>query len=1299
MVRLNYFLAFLFLLPFILNVSASNINITYLNPSFQNDWGFIEITHFNENLVEQNPAMTIFFHEMEDVSINYIYDFDNSNSLIKKDIESITKFNEEYEILKSKKNVVIDKGIQIVAMSTGGTAVSLIALKVAFPVGVGFILTELVGLSYLVFEILDGTFEYYADYVELVRSTSNNYNSLLYRVEQNNNELIRMGINNPRYRGLSVNDYSQTIYLINSIDYNSLNQREEKIKSSLSNKMVWFSYSDLVRNLNAQYSELINKHDSASYKLLQSYVLQEKIKNNLLEENNLLNSESENLRKKINDKLKYSNENFYNIDEYYILRFSLISSDFSVSPREHVNSASKYYDEAIHEIEAGKKALELKNDNYLVESTIHFDNAISLLVKCDMELSFADVKSQKILSDANSKVVGKYDEAVSQYDSFVARTDSDIENKNLAKKYLEQSKKLIDSEGKTSEKLLNLITANSNIDLALSYLEPSNVLHNNIKENTINSLEYLEKIINLAEKDKVDVSYEKEFLKFSLNEIKDPSISVVEMLEIVNNSIVLSNGIYDKAQVQYSHLNSRFNSLRNVMLLLNTYNPSLKFKEYDYLNSFYGQDGFDKYASLGNYVEISSKFEIFENQINLNKKNIVESMLVFNSLTSSNYYSQIELDVPSRLVITYSTYFNDNSLNYNGPVRFEIPFTYDPYSASEVIKPDDISFSFNNRKLSILINNFTSSRIYSFTLNYDKIFAKTLNVKYSSIPISAEAVQININKEIDNIALSSLKFNKTSLEPSDIYINGEYYGRFNTRNVVINKHLSQGKNNLMESYLFYNPLLYSITEVSRVGEVKRISVNVRNVLPFEIKKQPSIVDLPLTPSSHNIIENTCDVDRSGFRLNTFSQSSKVYFVSDYVPNGQCSFVIELIGEYNKEKIIEDIDSLLNETDNSKAKDLLNKAKGDVNSDKIDSALINIEKAKDLISEDNIKNNERLLLENEYNVTLNELQRLIEDFSKVENKRVSDIVARAERNVNEAEALIDLNRKMIKLVAAQSEIDKLRGIGIDLKLKNIRSLNSIIENWMGFVDEGFMDSVPPELHQELIKVNSIDFTELSSEDFIFLFEIEDKISSYNDEIGNLNREKKDWEKDLSSKYKQLNTQLSNLIKSVENACGNDCPIDMMSIAISNLNLKPSNTQGYSLAIDKMQESISQLSIYLESEKSITLRAFEDAKDFVSKISNEETRRIYLRKLNDIQSKINSGNYLVAKRESLFLMNAIYDDGSLMENNDFLLIVAGLGAILLAFILIKIKSQGTENTIEEYKELKKNNEFEKKEDTED
>lgn len=989
---------------------------------------------------------------------------------------------------------------------------------------------------------------------------------------------------------------------------------------------------------------------------------------------------------------------FYDIDEYYILRFSLISSDFSVSPREHVNSASKFYDEANYEIEAGKKILDLKNENYLVESTIHFDNAISLLVECDMELSFAEIKSKKILSDANSQVVEKYNQAVSEYDSFVARTDSDVENKNLAKKHLEESKKLIDSDGKTYEKLLNLINANSNIDSALSYLESSNLLHNNVKQNTIDSLEYLEKIINLAKKDKVDVSYEQEFLKNSLDQIKDPSISVVDMLEIVNTSLVLSNGIYDRAQIQYSHLNSKFNSLRNVMLLLNTYNPSLKFKEYDYLNSFYGQIGFDKYASLGNYVEISSKFEIFENQINLNKKSIIESMLVFNSLTSSNYFSQIELDVPSQLIITYSTYFNDNSLNYNGPVRFEIPFIYDPYSANEVIKPDEISFSFNNKKLSVLISNFTSSKIYSFNLNYDKIFAKTLSVKYSSIPISSNSVQINVDKEIDNISLSSLKFNKTSSEPSDIYVNGEYYGRFDGRTIIVNKHLNAGKNKLKESYLFYDPLLYSITEVSGSGDVKRISVNVKNVLPFEINKQPLIVDLPLTPSSHNIIENTCNVDRSGFKLNTFSQSSKVYFVSDYVPNGQCSFVIELVGEYNKEKIIEDIDSLINETENSKAKDLLNKAKGDVNSDKIDSALINIDKAKDLINEDNIKRNEMLLLEKEYNNTLSELQRLIEEFSKIENKRVSDIVARAERNVNEAEALVDLNRKMIKLVAAQSEIDKLRGIGIDLKLKNIRSLNNVIENWMIFVDEGFMDSVPPDLHQELIKINSIDFTELSSEDFEFLFYMEEKISSYNDEIGNLNNEKKEWEKDLSGKYNQLNTQLSNLIKSVENACGNECPIDMVSIAKSNLNLKPGNVQAYSLAIDKMQESISQLSSYLENEKQVTLRAFEDAKDFVSKISNEETRRLYLRKLNDIQSKINSGNYLVAKKESLFLMNAIYGDASLMENNDFLLIIAGLGAIILAFVLIKIKSQNQENTIEEYKELKKNNESETKEEKE-
>jgi len=252
--------------------------------------------------------------------------------------------------------------------------------------------------------------------------------------------------------------------------------------------------------------------------------------------------------------------------------------------------------------------------------------------------------------------------------------------------------------------------------------------------------------------------------------------------------------------------------------------------------------------------------------------------------------------------------------------------------------------------------------------------------------------------------------------------------------------------------------------------------------------------------------------------------------------------------------------------------------------------------------------------------------------------------------------------------------------------------------MEFVDVGFMDSIPSELNQDLINLNSIDFTILSSEDFEFLFVLEDRISSYENEIKNLKTEKKIWEDDLDSKYKQFNLQLSDLIKSVENACGNECPIDMISIAKGNLNLKPNDVQAYSLAIDKMQESISQLSQYLENEKQVTLHAFEDAKDFVSNISDEETRKIYLRKLNDIQSKINSGNYLVAKKESLFLMSAIYDDNPLMENNNFLLILAGLGAIFMAFVLIKIKSQNQENTIEEYKELKKNNGSEKKEDKE-
>jgi hypothetical protein len=1292
MVRLQLSLALIFLGLFILNASASNINTTYLNPSYQNDWGFIEIAQFTAALTHQNPGLSVFNTEMNDISINYIYDFDFNDPVLKKDIESIKKINDDYQKLQSDRRMVIDKAFQFTSLSIGAAVLGLASLTVSFPISAGFILTEMGALGYLLFDLVDDTFAYYANYIELVRVASNNYNSLLYKVERNNIDLINMGITNNNYRGYSVNDYSQTIYLINSINSNSLISREEDMKKDLNDKLIIFDYTKILHNLNSQYYDLVHSHNSAYYKLINAYVLQEKIKKNLIDENNLLNTESENLRKKTFDKLKFSTENFYGIDEYYIIKFSLTSVEFAVTPREHVNIASKYYEEALYEIETAKKILNMKNENYLVESTIHFDKAINLLVKSDIELSVAELKANKISSQGSGNVLKKYEEAVIKYDSFIPLSDIDLKNKELAKNYLEDSKKLIDSKGTVSEKLYHYLVADSKIDSALAHLNPSNVFNDNVREDVKKSLDYLEKIINLAKKDNVDVSYEELFLKNSRILLKNPNSDVLELLEISNEVISLSNNIYDKAKIQYLHLDSSFISIRNVLLLLNSYDPSLNYKEFNYLNGFYSENGFDKYSSLGNYLEINSNLQILENKINFDKKKIIESILVFNSFTSSNYYSLVELDVPSKLVVTFTTSFYDTSLDYDGAVKFDIPFSYDPYSANSIDKTEDISFSYNNKKLSILINKFDFSKVYSFSLNYDKIFAKTLNVKYSSVPISSTLVQINIEREIENNAISSLKFNKTNvIEPVDLYLNGEYYGRFNERTIMINRPLNSGKNKLTESYLFYNPISYSINEVS-TGETKRIKVNVRNLLPFEIKNQPLIVDLPiLTPKSYRFMENTCKVNKEGFKLTSTSENSKVYFISDYVQNGQCSFIIEVEGEYNKDKLREEIDSLLNQTDNSKAKDLLDKAKNNIGSEKINDALINIEKAKELIESDLLKNKENLFLESEYNKTRDDLVNLINELSKIENKRVSDIVARAEKNVNEAETLTDMNRKMLKLVAAQSEIDKLRGIGIDLKLKMMNDLNKVIEQWMGFVNIGFKEFVPPHLQDNLIVLNSIDFTEISSRDFEILFEIENELNNYQRELTGLNNNKKDWESELSISYKQLNTQLSNLIKSVENACGNECPSDMISIAKSNLNLKPNNAYSYSIANSKMDESIKQLSAYLENEKTITLRAFEDAKLFVSKITNEDERRAYLRKLNDIQSKINAGNYLVAKRESILLTNMIYgeDMTSFMENSNLLLLGAGLGAILLAFILIKIKTQSNiQSNGEEYKSLRKN-----------
>jgi len=428
-------------------------------------------------------------------------------------------------------------------------------------------------------------------------------------------------------------------------------ERENLMKQSLNDKLIYFNYGSYIKQLNSQYLDIVSSENSAYYKLLNIYILQEKIKKNLIDENNLLNTESEKLRLKTFDKLKYSTENYYNIDQYYITKLSLTSVDYAISPRDHINLGSKYYEEALFEIDTAKKILAQKNDNYIVDSTIHFDNAITLLVKSDMELSQAEIKANKINSNAYSYIQNKYENALLVYDSFITYTEVDVQNKQVAEKYLVESKKLIDIETSVSNRILNLISANSKIDSALIYLNPSTSYYSNLKEDTLNSLNYLEKIIFLAKKDKVDVSYEENYLKTSKSLLKDSSISLFEILEIYDNTILISNDIYDKSKIQYSHLDIKFNSIKELTYVLNNYNSSYNFEEYNFLMDFYGNNEFDKYSSLGHYLEISSKISILENKININKKNIIQSMLIYNSLTSANYYNDIELDVPSKLVV------------------------------------------------------------------------------------------------------------------------------------------------------------------------------------------------------------------------------------------------------------------------------------------------------------------------------------------------------------------------------------------------------------------------------------------------------------------------------------------------------------------------------------------------------------------------------------------------------------------------------------------------------------------------
>lgn len=1294
MAKLNQFLV-IFLCLFFINIFASDsdLNVSYLNPTFENDWGIIDIVHFSTTSSKYNPFLSVYNTDMRDASITYVFNYNMDNENIKKEVESINKLNHRYQDLQSNRNTIISKGTELVGMAVAAGILDVAVSALYFPLIFPLLVTEASISLYLFYDIVDDTLDYYSDYVELVRATSNNYNSLLYKVNMNNNELVKMGISNEKYKGTSKNDYAQILYLGDSIDSKLLVQRENSIKDDLKN-LVLTDYSNLLNKLNVHYSHLMHSDASAHSKLLNIYVLQEKIKKNLIEENDLLNTESQTLQNTIFNKLKYSKENYYDIDDYYIMKFSLISTDYVITPQEHVNLGYLYYEDALSEIEIANRLLKNRNDNYLVDSSIHFDNAIFYLIKSEMELSNAQVKSEKIYSQSKFKTISKYEDAMLEYDSLMTYTETDIENKQRAKKYLDEANKLIYLDGTASQKLLNLVLADSKIDSALILLHPSTLFYDNIKDETISSLNYLEKIINLAKKDKVDVFYEEEYLRAARYLLKDPSITLVEMLEISDDVVLLSNDIYDKAKFQYSHLDSKFDSFKSIIITLRKYDSSIKFDEYDVISNYYVNGAFDKYSSLGNYVTISSTLQVIENKINLNKKKIIEEMLTFNSIVSSNYYSQIELDVPSKLIIFYSTYFKDNSLEYNGPIKFEIPFTYDPYAANNVTKSNDLSFSYNNKKLGILINSFDWTKVYSFTLEYEKIFAKTLSVKYSSNPISSSSVQINIEHEIENMDISSLKFSKTNAgESADIFINGEFYGRFTEKNFLINKPLSSGKNKIIESYLFENPVVYSISEISSVDGVKKLKVNVKNVLPYEMKNQPLIVDLPfLTPTSYYFVENTCKVDKNGFKFSSSSENSKVYFVSDYVSNAQCSFVVEFVGEYNKTKIRDEIDSLLNETGDSKTKDLLNKAKKNIDSDKLDDAFNDIEKAKDLILDEKEKIKENLLLEDEYNRTKNELNNIISELSSIENKKVSDILAKAEKSISEAETLDDVNKKILKLITAKAELDKLKGIGIDTKLNLLTRSNKLIEQWMELVNVGFREGIPQEIEDNLFLLNGIDFSVFNADDFELLFSIEEKVISYEKEMTGLNKDKKEWESNLSVINKQLVAKLTNLIKQVETSCGSECPSDMLLIAKSNIEFKPTTSQMYSISNSKINESITQLSNYLELEKKSALSAFEDAKNFVSGVTNEELRANYLRKLSDIQSKINSGNYLAAKKEAVMLMSSMYDSNSsssLFENNNLYLILAGVGAIILAFLLIKIKSQNDEKSKKEpeFKTLKK------------
>ncbi len=411
---------------------------------------------------------------------------------------------------------------------------------------------------------------------------------------------------------------------------------------------------------------------------------------------------------------------------------------------------------------------------------------------------------------------------------------------------------------------------------ARGMIAPSSLERASEKDEAKKYLDVLERVTALAEKDDVDVSYEREQLGI-FRDIIDASSE--EMLASISyTSRELADGIYERAAMKYKNLDGERESLSQIFLSLgeivsgssSIFGPDYsRFSEYE--REFVSGGKIQPRLALGKYKELESFYAQLSSKLQTYSSNILADHLQKHAEVEMFFDEVPELDKETQVTITVSL-ANNLNLASQKPVLVEIKSNLPlaPPASAITKKSSEISdVVFTREKITILLSNVEPYAAYSFSLGTGAALASTTSRAESFTYIRADEARKNEKIKFSaKTDLAVLKIQiKTQTYPYDaraffdgIEANVSAFSLGNATGATITlQNVKAGDSEVLFGYSIPDPYTVQKTnsEIVQSGALARLTFDM-SVGANEVELRDVPVEI-LEPTAANIRERSVSV--------------------------------------------------------------------------------------------------------------------------------------------------------------------------------------------------------------------------------------------------------------------------------------------------------------------------------------------------------------------------------------------------------------------------------------------------------